>query len=117
MENLYKYLGHKFTYSWDNTTEYLEFQKCYITYLRKLLKLNKWEILKVNKNHFEFSMFIKTQKCLIYISINDVRFYQDDWFNKILVRTVSSENDYIGNQNYYCKLTDLVEKIKNIIKE
>ena len=114
MDKLIKYLGFKFAFNWKNSDDYLNFQKIYINYLKYLANKNNWHIIKINKNLFEFSLFMMCNQKLFYFAINDVRFYQDDWFNKILIRTVNSENDYIGNKNYYCKLLDLVDMINMI---
>lgn len=112
-----KYLNYKFNSDWENTKEYLDFQSKYISYLRYIFNKQKYRIIKINKNHFEFSLFVFANNKLVYFSISDVRYYKNEWYNNILIRTVNSENDYIGNKNYYTNLKSLISNIEFITKE
>ena len=60
------------------------------------------------KNHYCFSVFIRNQAGNhLYLSISDVRFWKNEWFNRILIRTAAHEKDYYGGGNNYTSLPDL----------
>ena len=117
LQELKKYYDYKFESSCINTSEYLDFQKKYIGYLRNIFHLNNFKILKLMRNHFEFSLFIETNNVVVYLSIPDVRYFQNEWFNHILIRTAKDENDYHGKENHYSNLPDLIENIKKLTEE
>ena len=83
--------------------------------IKKFIKKNlpsEIELVKMDKNHYYFSGFLKNKKNgkYIYFSVSDVRFFKDDWYYNVLVRTAKDENDYTGGCNNYCKITELGEK-------
>ena len=110
-----KYLGRAFVNGGGYTTkEYESFQTKYINYLKSLCRENGWTLVKINKGHYEFSAFIQDQnQNYVYFSISDVRYWQDQWYNRILIRGARDANDYRGGQNQY---TDLPDAQKNIQK-
>ena len=76
-----------------------------------------WELVKVNKNHYEFSAFFKdTDDNYVYFSISDVRYFQNEWYNHILVRTAKHDKDYSGGQNNYTNLENLPIKLHYLFK-
>ena len=77
--------------------DYKSFQTKYINYLKAMCKENHWELVNVSKNHYCFSAFIKSSenKC-VYLSISDVRYFSNEWYSHILVRTAKNEVDYRG---------------------
>lgn len=68
-------------------------------------------------SHYKFSCFIKGNEKFVYISISDVRFFRNKWFNNILIRTAESEKDYHGGVNQYTSLPCLEAKIKSMLAE
>lgn len=88
--------------------DYKSFQTKYINYLRSICKNNHWQLVNVGKNHYCFSAFIKSaeNKC-VYISISDVRYFSNEWYDRILIRTAENETDYRGGFNNYTTLSDL----------
>lgn len=104
-----QYLGRKFVNGGGYTTkEYDTFQTKYINYLRSLCRESGWTLMKPLKGHYEFSIIIKDQNgYFVYFAISDVRFYQDQWHDHILIRAA----DYRGGSNQY---TDLPNAKKNI---
>ena len=108
IKDLKKYIGYEFSsgcYTGDN---YKSFQTKYINYLRSICKNNNWRLVNVGKNHYCFSAFIKSaeSKC-VYISISDVRYFSNEWYDHILIRTAENETDYRGGFNNYTTLFDL----------
>ena len=118
LQELKKYLDYEFESSCYTTPDYLEFQSKYLRYLKKIFNENNYEILKTMRNHYEFSLFLKTDNnTVVYLSISDVRYFKNEWFNHILIRTAKDESDYRGNENHYSNLPDLIENIKNLTEE
>ena len=76
--------------------------------MKSVYKNNNWRLLNVGKNHYYFSAFIKSaeNKC-VYISISDVRYFSNEWYDHILIRTAENETDYRGGFNNYTTLSDL----------
>ena len=117
LQELKKYCDYEFESSCYTTPDYLEFQNKYIRYLKKLFNEQNYKLLKVMKNHYEFALFFEANEVVIYLSITDVRYFQNEWFNHILIRTAKDENDYRGNENHYSNLPDLIENIKKLTEE
>ena len=108
LHELEKYLTHEFSTGGYTGEDYKTFQRKYINYLRSLCKENGWELLNPCKGHYEFAVFIRNpaQKH-IYISISDVRFWKNEWYNRILIRTAKHEKDYHGGGNHHTTLPNL----------
>ena len=116
---LKQYINYEFSSGCYTGNDYKTFQTKYINYLRTICKENNWSLIKVNKNHYCFSAFIKggTENKYVYISISDVRYFNNDWYNHILVRTAKNEVDYKGGFNHYTTLDKLEGKICELLKE
>ena len=113
--DLRKYLDYEFSTGCYTGKDYLSFQRKYISYLKMLCYNNVWEITKVCKGHYEFSLFIKDcNGNYVYLSISDVRFWKNEWYNNILVRTAADDNDYHGGSNYYTNLLCLPDTIRRL---
>jgi hypothetical protein len=99
--------GYVFESSSTRTEEFKKFDKDLKSFIKK--ELNDFTILKKSKGHFELFIFAenKTTKKIVYISISDVRFFQDSWLNNILIRTAKSDVDYTGGSNNYTSLENL----------
>lgn len=119
INTLKQYINYEFSSGCYTGNDYKTFQTKYINYLRTICKENNWSLIKVNKNHYCFSAFIKggTENKYVYISISDVRYFNNDWYNHILVRTAKNEVDYKGGFNYYTTLDKLEYKICELLKE
>lgn len=106
--DLQKYLTHEFSTGCYTGEDYKSFQRKYINYLRSLCKENGWELLNPCKGHYEFAVFIRNQAGNhLYISISDVRFWKNEWYNRILIRTAKNEKDYHGAGNHHTSLSEL----------
>ena len=108
IKDLEKYINYEFSSGCYTGDDYKSFQTKYINYLRAVCKNNHWRLVNVGKNHYCFSAFIKSaeNKC-VYISISDVRYFSNEWYNRILIRTAENETDYRGGFNNYTSLQDL----------
>lgn len=119
INTLKQYINFEFSTGCYTGNDYKTFQTKYINYLKTICKDNNWSLIKVNKNHYCFSAFIKggTENKCVYISISDVRYFNNDWYNHILVRTAKNEVDYKGGFNHYTTLDKLEYKICELLKE
>lgn len=108
IKDLEKYVNYEFSSDCYTGDDYKSFQTKYINYLRAICKNNHWRLVNVGKNHYCFSAFIKSaeNKC-VYISISDVRYFSNEWYDHILIRTAKDEQDYRGGFNNYTTLSDL----------
>ena len=108
IKDLEKYINYEFSSGCYTGDDYKSFQTKYINYLRSICKNNHWRLVNVGKNHYCFSAFIKSaeNKC-VYISISDVRYFSNEWYDHILIRTAENETDYRGGFNNYTTLSDL----------
>lgn len=119
INTLKQYINYEFSSGCYIGNDYKTFQTKYINFLKTICKSNNWKLIKVNKNHYCFSAFIKggTENKYVYISISDVRYFSNDWYNHILIRTAKNEVDYKGGFNNYATLEKLEGKICELLKE
>ena len=108
IQELKKDIGYELSSGCYTGEDYKSFQTKYINYLRSICKQNHWQLVNVGRNHYSFSAFIKSaeNKC-VYVSISDVRYFSNEWYNHILIRTAKDEMDYRGGFNNYTTLEDL----------
>ena len=94
IQELQKYLHYEFSTGYETGEDYKTFERKYISYLKRICKQNNWAFIKANKNHYCFSAFIKVNGRYIYLSISDVRYFENEWHKNILIRI---ENHYKFN--------------------
>ena len=96
----------------EKVTDYSGMQKKEALRLRLLAEELVGMLSELVKN-FEGRFWIQNnENKYLYISISDVRFWQNEWYNRILIRTAKSEKDYHGGGNNHTTLPELVEKAK-----
>ena len=119
LSTLRQYIDYEFSTGCYTGNDYKTFQTKYINFLKAICIDNNWCLIKVNKNYYCFSAFIKggTENKYVYISISDVRYFNNDWYNHILIRTAKNEVDYKGGFNHYTTLEKLEGKICELLKE
>lgn len=115
---LKKYLNHEFSSGFYTGEDYKTFQAKYIGFLKSVCRDNHWRLVNVGKNHYCFSAFIKSaeNKC-VYISISDVRYFNNEWYDHILIRTAKDEQDYRGGFNHYTLLDNLAGKAAELLED
>lgn len=119
VKELKKYINYKFSTGCYTGEDYKSFQTKYINYLKSMCTENNWQLINVGKNHYCFSAFIKggIENKYVYISISDVRYFANKWYNHILVRTAKNEVDYKGGFNNFVTLENLESKVASLLKE
>lgn len=116
--DLEKYIDYEFSSGCYTGDDYKSFQTKYINYLRSICKQNHWHLVNVGRNHYCFSAFIKSaeNKC-VYVSISDVRFFTNEWYNNILIRKAKNEQDYYGGFNHRTTLKELEMKAMELLED
>lgn len=104
---------------WGSVTskDYESFQRKYRNHLKKVCEANGMELVRFNPNHYEFSAFVKKDDKYVYISISDVRYFRNAWYNNILIRTAKHERDYTGGWNRYTSLPLLENSLVKMLAE
>ena len=118
IKDLKKYIGYEFSSGCYTGDDYKTFQTKYINFLKAICKQNHWQLVNVGRNHYCFSAFIKSaeNKC-VYVSISDVRYFSDEWYNHILIRTAKDEQDYRGGFNNYTTLDGLELRVCELLDD
>ena len=118
IKDLEKYIDYEFSSGCYTGDDYKSFQTKYINFLRSICKQNHWQLVNVRRNHYCFSAFIKSaeNKC-VYVSISDVRFFTNEWYNNILIRTAKNEQDYYGGFNHRTTLKELEMKAMELLED
>ncbi|MEI3410078.1 MAG: hypothetical protein V8Q55_05590 [Christensenellales bacterium] len=118
IKDLEKYIDYEFSSGCYTGDDYKSFQTKYINFLRSMCKQNHWQLVNVGRNHYCFSAFIKSaeNKC-VYVSISDVRFFTNEWYNNILIRTAKNEQDYHGGFNHRTTLKELEMKAMELLED
>ena len=119
LNDLNGYINYTFSSGCYTGEDYKIFERKYISFLKTICNNNNWRLVKVNKNHYCFSAFIKggAENNYVYISISDVRYFNNDWYNHILIRTAKNETDYRGGFNHYTTLERLEGKVCELLNE
>ena len=99
-----------------NSPEYIQFQKEYKSVLKEIGKENNMNLHSFNKNHYEFSAVMQSNKTdkFYYVSIPDVRYFNNEWADNILYRTMGHEKDWTGGTNLYSSLENLSQELSNL---
>ena len=118
IKDLEKYIDYEFSSGCYTGEDYKSFQTKYINFLSSICKQNHWQLVNVGRNHYCFSAFIKSaeNKC-VYVSISDVRFFTNEWYNNILIRTAKNEQDYHGGFNHRTTLKELEMKAMELLED
>lgn len=118
IKDLEKYIDYEFSSGCYTGDDYKSFQTKYINFLRSICKQNHWQLVNVGRNHYCFSAFIKSaeNRC-VYVSISDVRFFTNEWYSNILIRTAKNEQDYYGGFNHRTTLKELEMKAMELLED
>jgi hypothetical protein len=92
--------------------------KSFNTKFRNVIKKSLpqgYELHSWNRGHYYCSGVIKDDNGrFIYFSISDVRFWMNEWFTKILIRTMEHDKDWTGGSNHYTNLINFSNDIKKL---
>ncbi len=107
LQELKKYLNYEFSTGVYTGEDYKRFERKYINYLKAMCNEYNMQLVCVHKNHYNFTACFKRDNKYAYFSISDVRYYKNDWYYNILIRTMKHAKDYTGGSNRYTDLERL----------
>ena len=114
MKRLKQYLNYTFSSSGTTREDYKSFQRKFKNYIKKILP-EEYALHSFSPNHYCCTGVIKdNQNRFIYFSIPDVRFFPNEWYNDILIRTMASEKDWTGGRNNYTNLENFAKNIQKL---
>lgn len=113
--NITKWIDYPFASSSSTTSEFREFEKDFIEGVKKQVG-NEFKLYGFGGSHFYVSGFLKNKKTgkIVYISVSDVRFFPNGWYEDVLIRTAKDEKDYTGGRNNSCNFYEIYEKAKEL---
>lgn len=111
---LEKWLGYKFSTGVEAGEDYKKFQRAARASLKKICEAENITIYSFHGNHYTFSAVLKNMETekYVFVSISDVRHWQDEWYYKVLIRTMEHEKDWRGGANHYCKWNEIGKTAK-----
>ena len=96
----------------------MQFQLAMKRDLIKNIEHNDLILHSFQKGHYEFSAVLKdaTKDQFIYVSISDVRYFKNQWFSNVLIRTMKHDKDWSGGMNQYCHWEDIGVTARKLIE-
>jgi hypothetical protein len=115
IENMNKWLNNQFQSSSSTTQEFKSFARDFNKYLVKELGTD-YKVVDFSRGHFYVSGFIQNkQGQYIYFSTSDVRFFPNEWYDNVLIRTAKDVKDYSGGANKRTTLKNIKESIERLL--
>lgn len=112
-----KYAGTYFESSCFETPQFKAFAASFKRALKKDAKESAFEVVDFSKGHFELDGFLrhKETRRYVYFSIDDVRFFKDEWKDKVLYRLAKDEKDFTGEWRHYAPLMELLKAADELV--
>lgn len=111
---LQPYVGYVFSSGGETGSDFKSFNTKFKNAVRKQLP-EGYEIHRWNCNHYYCSAVIQNPEGkYIYLSVSDVRYFHNEWFSNILIRTMSHDKDWTGGPNRYTTLFTLGRDIAKL---
>lgn len=103
----------------SRTDEYINFERRYINFFKRLCKNNEWELAKVYRGHFECDVYIKNGDRHACVLLSDVRFplYGRSWYEQVCYRRCNDTDDTIGETNRWTSFDNLEEELQRLLNE
>lgn len=109
--NYKKWINHEFSTGSSPGEDYKTFQREMKRDLKALCEKEGLQLHTFHPNHYEFSAVVTDGERFGYISISDVRYWKNEWFNKVLIRTMKHSKDWTGGNNYYYSWPDVYSQL------
>lgn len=105
-------------YGCVTSPSYKTFQTGYKRLLTQICSEIGFVLHSFNGNHYCFSAVLKNNANgnFYYVSVSDVRYASDGWYNGILYRTMKHDRDWTGGSNNYSTLQSLQENLVRLDK-
>jgi hypothetical protein len=111
------WIGYEFRSSTTKTPEFKAFAKDFKAAIKTKL-LPGIDLAKYSVGHFYVTGFIQNKEGkIVYFSVPDVRYQQEGWFERIMVRTARTLEDYSGGQNHFIKFNDFGDAVHKLMKQ
>ena len=92
-----------------------EFTGAYRRMLTSMIKDKGWKLTPPKGTGYcEVSLFITNGEKYVYLSTSDFRYWENEWKDRILIRTATNPKDYTGGMNHYASLENLVESVERL---
>lgn len=110
-----KWVDYQFESSSGLTQEFASFARDFRKYIKSVCG-QEYELENWSRGHFEVSGFIKNKATgkYAYFSTSDCRFFPNEWFEKVLIRTAEHAKDYTGGRNGFFRLDQMSEAIDGL---
>lgn len=113
--NVKDYKGYPFESNIVRTPEYVTFERQCKKELKAQCKKVGFNLHTFHPNHFEWSAVLEKDGKFVYVRLSDVRFW--DWYNDILIRTMSHAEDWFGGRNNTCSFNEIGEYAERLHQE
>jgi len=114
-QGIKQWIGYTFESSTGPTEEFLQFTRDFKEALNKQIK-DKFELVSFDRGHFYISGFLqnKITNKMVYFSSGDVRFFKDNWYVNLLIRTAKDNKDYTGGSNNETTFENIGQKAEQL---
>lgn len=102
-------------YGGFTSPSYKEFERDYRSALKKICKNIGANLHSFGHRHYDFSAVIERNGKYAYFSISDVRYFKNEWYNNILVRSMAHDKDWTGGSNCYCNYAGIGQALDEIL--
>ena len=108
-----KWINHTFSSGSETGQDYDAFQRAARADLRKQAKAAGYALHKFHPNHYDFSAVLRDEITgeFVYIAISDVRYRRNEWYTRVLYRTMAHDKDWTGGTNQYCRWSEITQAL------
>lgn len=87
--------------------DYRTFEKQCKKEVKQMAEEAGFTLHKFNPMHYEWTAVLERDGKFVYVHMSDVRFWGNDWYNDILIRTMAHESDWRGGHNNKCSFNQI----------
>lgn len=116
MASVKDYIGYRFSSGVTTGEDYRKFERTCRTSLTRMCKPYGINLHKFYKNHYSFDAVLERGGKFVYVSMSDVRFW-DDWYSHVLIRTMAHAEDWRGGVNEFCAWDEIGEYADKLFNE
>lgn len=114
MKNLKPFLSHQFSSNSVVETDFKHFAREFESYIKKFLPQN-YTLHSYRPGHYCLCGVIRSSDSkFIYFSIPDVRYFENEWYTDILIRTMKHDKDWTGGSNQSTNLENFHTNIQKL---
>lgn len=115
MTSVKSYRNYVFSSGCTTGSDYQTFERRCKFELNKMGKERGFNLHTFHKNHYEWTAVLEKNGKFIYVSISDVRYF-DNWYDHVLVRTMAHEKDWHGGYNNFTSWDNVIDLADKLIK-